>query len=453
MDHLGLDPTYVETKVKEENPEIKMEFEDPFEPIVKIETEDEPFETNEIIDHQPKKYKCVECSKILPTELKLMNHIQKFHQINGTKLRKKRKYSCEHCDKNFSSKSYKNTHVKTKHMKMHLPCKTCRKSFNSIQALNYHMMKNHGSNEGLDQTVWEHDVSDETNEPIMDQSNCEIGEFIDERSEFIDENTEFIGENTELIGEDTEFIGERSELIDEKSEVHEITIDENLETEEPFNEMKICPFCQEVFSSIELKSHIGKKHLDFLLQSDEEKNATNDDQCSTALVPTEHVDQVEFHQKTLKTKKHQCKHCSRRYTYKNCLTSHVKRIHSGPRKRHNCEVCQRKFNSKQALRYHMKVNHNLSNNLKVNTAKVVLKRLSQQTVKKYQKLEVDEENVCEMCNASFTTPMTLSKHIKLVHVEKELNKLKQLMKLNNDYKQVTMQMKNQLLQFCKSHNL
>lgn len=216
--------------------------------------------------------------------------------------------------------------------------------------------------------------------------------------------------------------------------------------------MKICPFCQEVFSSIELKSHIGKKHLDFLLQSDEEKNATNDDQCSTALVPTEHVDQVEFHQKNL-TKKHQCKHCSRSYTYKNCLKSHVKRIHSGPRKRQNCEVCQRKFNSKQALRYHMKINHNLSNNLKVNTAKVVLKRLSQQTVKKYQKLEVDEENVCEMCNASFTTPMTLSKHIKLVHVEKELNKLKQLMKLNNDYKQVTMQMKNQLLQFCKSHNV
>ena len=106
----------------------------------------------------------------------------------------------------------------------------------------------------------------------------------------------------------------------------------------------------------------------------------------------------------------------------------------------------------------MKINHNLSNNLKVNTAKVVLKRLSQQTVEKYQKLEVDEElniseNVCEMCNASFTTPMTLSKHIKLVHVEKELNKLKQLMKLNNDYKQVTMQMKNQLLQFCKSYNV
>ena len=101
----------------------------------------------------------------------------------------------------------------------------------------------------------------------------------------------------------------------------------------------------------------------------------------------------------------------------------------------------------------MKINHNLSNNLKVNTAKVVLKRLSQQTVKKYQKLEVDEENVCEMCNASFTTPMTLSKHIKLVHVEKELNMLKQLMKLNNDYKQITMQMKNQLLQFCKSHNV
>ena len=206
MDHLGLDPTYVETKVKEENPEIKMEFEDPFEPIVKIETEDEPFETNEIIDHQPKKYKCVECSKILPTELKLMNHIQKFHQINDTKLRKKRKYSCEHCDKTFSSKSYKNTHVKTKHMKMHLPCKTCRKSFNSIQALNYHMMKNHGSNEGLDQTVWEH----EKNEPMMDQSNCEIGEFI----------------------------GERSELIDEKSEVHEIAIDENQDTEKPINEKK-----------------------------------------------------------------------------------------------------------------------------------------------------------------------------------------------------------------------
>ena len=29
-------------------------------------------------------------------------------------------------------------------------------------------------------------------------------------------------------------------------------------------------------------------------QSDEEKNATNDDQCSTALVPTEHVDEVEY---------------------------------------------------------------------------------------------------------------------------------------------------------------
>ena len=39
-------------KLDEENPKIKMEFENPFEPIVKIETEDEPFETKENLKKQ-----------------------------------------------------------------------------------------------------------------------------------------------------------------------------------------------------------------------------------------------------------------------------------------------------------------------------------------------------------------------------------------------------------------
>ena len=51
----------------------------------------------------------------------------KKYKIKDPKMSKNRKYHCEHCDKTFTSKSYKNAHVKTKHQSQRLPCEFCGK--------------------------------------------------------------------------------------------------------------------------------------------------------------------------------------------------------------------------------------------------------------------------------------------------------------------------------------
>ena len=92
-------------KLDEENPKIKMEFENPFEPIVKIETEDEPFETKENLKKQKIKeehdeaYPCAKRPK-LPPLVPIQNNP---------------KFVCHWCHKKFASKNEVANHLKNQH--------------------------------------------------------------------------------------------------------------------------------------------------------------------------------------------------------------------------------------------------------------------------------------------------------------------------------------------------
>ena len=157
---------------------------------------------------------------------------------------------------------------------------------------------------------------------------------------------------------------------------------------------KVCPFCEEVFSVNEIKSHIGVNHLGIPLS--ETESIANDTSANEVVespsvkkeLPEElNVNQSEPKEKSKKS--FPCNDCNKRFDAKQRWKNHIEMFHSD-NKRFACEQCPKIFNLGFKLKEHINIVH------------------------------LGKFPTCSICDKKFKSNSTLRSHSKIVHKIKAL---------------------------------
>ena len=118
-------------------------------------------------------------------------------------------------------------------------------------------------------------------------------------------------------------------------------------------------------------------------------------------------------------KRHTCNHCSKSFSKKGYLQSHIKSVHEKIRD-HKCEQCDRAFFQKSNLKSHIKQIH--ENAPKTKACDICGKLLGQTTsLQKHIKLvhKGIKDFICEECGKAFGEKGELNRHFRNVHLDEE----------------------------------
>ena len=204
--------------------------------------------------------------------------------------------------------------------------------------------------------------------------------------------------------------------------------------------MKLCPFCEMVFSDDIIKDHIGSKHLGIpnikgkpkdseaeskVIESEESMHVKNKSEneysgdarkCDLCEKTFQDLLDINNHIKEIhqdENNRYVCEMCDKNYLVKQGLKSHIESIHKG--KRHPCSKCDKTFFRSDELKNHIKKGiherskHNCDNCDKSFTSKKALKEHLNDlhTIKK----------ACEHCEKHFASKHALTLHKKSSHTE------------------------------------
>ena len=192
---------------------------------------------------------------------------------------------------------------------------------------------------------------------------------------------------------------------------------------------KICPFCDEVFSANEIKSHIAISHFD-ILQSEiaPEKHLENDQPVDhNEVTDVEMKSREEGTEKEPKTQKKcqsggtrfriNCDFCGKSFTSKNSLKRHkiMASCHVSEKKgkRYQCAQCEKNFTTKNSLRFHNRSFHEGKRYQCAQCDQSYAFRGDYQT-----HVRVKHEGLsfrCELCDKKFTKKSSLKVHNIMVH--------------------------------------
>ena len=157
---------------------------------------------------------------------------------------------------------------------------------------------------------------------------------------------------------------------------------------------KVCPFCEEIFSANEIKSHIGVNHLGIPLS--ETESIANDTSANEVVespsikkeLPEElNVKQSEPKEKSKKS--FPCNHCNKLFEGKQRLKNQLQMVHYNNEK-FGCDQCSKVFPFKFKLKEHIKIVH------------------------------LGKFPTCSICDKKFKSNSTLRSHSKIVHKIKAL---------------------------------
>ena len=157
---------------------------------------------------------------------------------------------------------------------------------------------------------------------------------------------------------------------------------------------KVCPFCEEIFSAKEIKSHIGVNHLGIPLS--ETESIANDTSANEVVespsIKKELPEELNIKQSEPKEKSKKsfpCNHCNKRFDAKQRWKNHIEMFHSD-NKRFACEQCPKIFNLGFKLKEHINIVH------------------------------LGKFPTCSICDKKFKSNSTLRSHSKIVHKIKAL---------------------------------
>ena len=86
-------------------------------------------------------------------------HEQSIDSLEESQDNDNQRIQCEFCPKSFTKSYQKRDHVKSVHMNLFLRCKICPRTFNSKNYLKTHMVKDHETDEAINEIPWEHNPS------------------------------------------------------------------------------------------------------------------------------------------------------------------------------------------------------------------------------------------------------------------------------------------------------
>ena len=134
---------------------------------------------------------------------------------------------------------------------------------------------------------------------------------------------------------------------------------------------KICPFCDEVFSAHEIKSHIGVNHLGIPqseiappvnhLECDQPrdqnemklKEEAEDNEIPTVEKESKPVKPGKSHAGGIGGIRYQCAQCYQSFAFRQSLTIHIRVKHEGSLT-FRCDLCDKNFTKKCGLTRHIK---------------------------------------------------------------------------------------------------
>ena len=189
---------------------------------------------------------------------------------------------------------------------------------------------------------------------------------------------------------------------------------------------KICPFCDEVFSFNEIKSHIGIIHLGIIPQIEiaPEDNLENgqsvdhntiNEESKTISIPTikeepaikeeitikEELKTKPFNQRKIHSegrRRYQCKQCDQSYAFPQSLRTHVRVEHEGSLT-FRCDFCNKNFSKDDGLKRHIKYHCPKTRIQMAHTSATMPKRKGC-------------SGWCQTCNKTFGN---LRQHVRVVH--------------------------------------
>ena len=223
---------------------------------------------------------------------------------------------------------------------------------------------------------------------------------------------------------------------------------------------KVCPFCEEVFSSKEIKAHIGISHLgiesvdhktedkvenlpDKKRKRSEDLQQNENKKAKTTLSgeengTTEKVFSCKLCDKTYTKKRylqshiegiHQtssdlhCSECNVSFSKYSNLERHVKSVHLG--KTFDCDQCSKKFKTKFALNSHTKRIHQQfveKHPIVDEMHQKASEQVCNMSLSNDDNLESNVKSVrlgkpfdCDKCSKKFTTKFALNSHTKRIH--------------------------------------
>ena len=114
--------------------------------------------------------------------------------------------------------------------------------------------------------------------------------------------------------------------------------------------------------------------------------------------------------------RYMCEECSKEFTTKYGLTSHVQNVHNGVK--HQCDICGTQYNSRQHLINHKKMHVNESDLPKFSCDFCSFETVRKESLKDHKKGKHSHQTFrCQVCHKLFSTRYTLINHSKRTHEE------------------------------------
>ena len=359
-------------------------------------------------------YSCNSCDKTFSTKKRLKSH--------KDECKPKNHHQCDKCNKHFNLRANLERHKRDVHDKIrNFKCNQCEKSFAQLHTLKGHVQSMH---EGL-------------------KYECELcGKAFPHRSNMI-RHVRLVHENKGILKPKNHQCGkcERTFYSKEKLLLHQ-EIRHNVTNFQ-------CKICDKIFSlKATLKSHTLSVH---------DKVKIKCDFCPDVF--SQRANMLRHIKIVHKKEKVQCLKCEKSFCDKSTMKLHVQSVHNVSKSK--CDLCEEIFDLKPYMIKHMKIVHKneiFGNEKGYKCDHCEKSFVSWKTFKRHMVLihEKSRDFKCEKCEKTFLWKPNLVRHIEIVHEKVKNHQCSQCNKqfsliqsLESHVKAVHLKIKDEQCNLCK----
>ena len=300
------------------------------------------------IKHQGYMQKCEFCDKDFTSRSLMLNHVRYVHEG----LREK----CQSCDKSFGTKSSLQLHIKTVHEKIRaskcVECKFCEGTLTSRSNLKTHMLEQHGDETFARVSCYYCDKKFVYKSLLSYHMRREHEQVKDYKCDFchVTMSAKFNLKRHMLEQHNDErFANVLCHLCDKKFICKSHQRNHVRMVHEETKDFR-CEFCQTTMASkFSFQKHMLVQHNDERFANVPCKSCNKKFICESLM--RYHVRRVHEQAKDYK-----CDRCGKEYGQKGQRDRHFQRVHQGIRE-FSCDICEKRFSIKQDLQLHKENHH------------------------------------------------------------------------------------------------